>query len=57
MKRNRRGGLLCAVEKTTGRELARLKLPSSPVFDGMIAADGNPFLALKDGSVVLMKGR
>ncbi|MHC4401407.1 MAG: outer membrane protein assembly factor BamB family protein [Planctomycetota bacterium] len=52
----RRGGVLCAVDKATGRILAELRLPSSPVFDGMIAADGKLFLALKDGSIVCMKG-
>lgn len=53
----RKGGLLCAVDKKDGRELARLKLPSTPVFDGMIAADGKLFVALKNGCVVCMQDK
>ena len=48
----RKDGLLLATDKTTGQILAEFKLPSSPVFDGMIAANGKLLLALKDGSVV-----
>ena len=48
----RKGSLLLATDKTTGQMLAEFKLPSSPVFDGMIAANGKLFLALKNGSVV-----
>jgi len=50
----RKGGLLCAVDKANGERLAEVKLPTSPVFDGMIAADGRLFLALKDGRVLCM---
>jgi hypothetical protein len=53
----KKGGVLCAVSKSDGRKLAELKLPSSPVFDGMIAADGKLFLSLKDGSVICMGNR
>jgi len=50
----RKGGLVVVTDKADGKELARLELPSSPVFDGMIAARGRLFLALKDGSVVCL---
>ncbi len=53
----RKGGILCAVDKTDGRELAQRKLPSPPVFDGMIAAAGKLLIALKDGSVVCLGSR
>jgi hypothetical protein len=35
--------------------LAEVKLPSSPVFDGLIAAGGKLLLSLKDGSVLCLK--
>lgn len=48
---------MCAVDKTNGQKLTELKLSSSPVFDGMIAADGRLFLSLKDGNVIGMGSR
>lgn len=53
----KKGGILCAVDKTNGQKLTELKLSSSPVFDGMIAADGRLFLSLKDGNVIGMGSR
>jgi outer membrane protein assembly factor BamB len=53
----RKGGVLCAVDKKDGTQRADVQLPSSPVFDGLIAAGGKLFLALKDGSVVCLKSR
>jgi outer membrane protein assembly factor BamB len=50
------GGVLWAVSKGAGTRLAETKLPSSPVFDGMIAAGGRLFLSLKDGSVICLGG-
>jgi len=50
----RKGGLLLATDKTTGQILAEFKLPSSPVFDGMIGANGRLYLSLKNGSVLCM---
>jgi hypothetical protein len=52
----RKGGLVLAVDKGTGETLAECRMPSSPVFDGMIAAGGRLFLALKDGSVLCLEG-
>ncbi len=38
-----------------GEELAKFKLPATPVFDGMAVAGGGVYVALKDGSVVCLK--
>ena len=48
----RRGAALCVVDATGGKSLAQYELESSPVFDGMIAAQGRIFLSLEDGSLV-----
>jgi hypothetical protein len=53
----RKGGVLCAVDKADGTQRAEVQLPSSPVFDGLIAARGRLFLSLKNGSVVCLQGR
>ena len=42
--------------KEDGSELARMELPFTPVFDGMIASDGKIYLSLKDGSVLCLGG-
>jgi len=57
MFEGKKGGILCAVDKTNGQKMAELRLASPPVFDGMIAADGKLFLSLKDGSVLCMGSR
>ncbi len=46
------GASLCVVEAEKGRQLAQHELPSAPVFDGMIAAQRQLFISLKDGSLV-----
>jgi hypothetical protein len=53
----KKGGRLLAVDKSQGTTLADCPLPSSPVFDGMIAAHGKLLVALKDGSVVCLAGQ
>jgi len=53
----RKGGVLSAIAKATGEKLAEFALPSSPVFDGMIAANGQLFISLRDGSVVCFSGK
>jgi hypothetical protein len=53
----KKGGVLCVVDKTSGERLAEFQLPAPPVFDGMIAAAGRLFLALKDGSVTCLGGQ
>jgi hypothetical protein len=50
----RKGGLLMAVSKNEGKQLAAYRLDSPPVFDGMIAANGNLFVATLDGKVLCL---
>jgi outer membrane protein assembly factor BamB len=50
----RMGGLLWAVSTDTGRRLAKWTMDSPPVFDGMIAAYGKLFIALKNGTLVCL---
>ena len=47
-------GLLWVVETGKGEKAAALALPAAPVWNGMAAADGQLFMALKDGSVCCM---
>jgi hypothetical protein len=47
----RRGGVLASVNAADGKTLSELKTDSIPVFDGLIAANGRLFVAMKDGSV------
>ncbi|MBL7040257.1 MAG: PQQ-binding-like beta-propeller repeat protein [Pirellulaceae bacterium] len=49
-----RGGRLLAVSATDGKTLADYELTSSPVFDGMAAAQGRLYLSTKSGKVVCM---
>jgi len=51
------GGLLWVVSAADGQKLAEYKLDSVPVFDGMIAANGQLYLATKDGQVLCMAGK
>ncbi len=50
----RKGGVLLAIDKTAGEKLAEFRLPSAPVFDGMIAAGGRLYLATTDGRLLCM---
>ena len=52
-----KGSVLLMVDKTDGKKLAGMELPSSPVFDGMIAAGRRLYLSLKDGSVLCLAGK
>jgi hypothetical protein len=47
-----RGGILMAFSKDGGAARSEVGLDSSPVFDGMAAADGRVFLAMEDGTIV-----
>ena len=46
--------LLIAISSSDGTELARYRLDSSPVFDGMGAAYGRIYLACEDGQIICM---
>ncbi len=50
----RHGGVLMAVSKKSGEKLSAYRLASTPVFDGMAAANGCLYLAMLDGSVVCL---
>jgi hypothetical protein len=50
----RRGAQLWAVSSTDGRRLATCSLDFLPVWDGMIAAGGQLYMALTNGRVVCM---
>lgn len=45
---------LLAISPADGRVLAEMTLPAAPVWDGMIAAAGNLYLALADGQVLCL---
>lgn len=50
----RRGAVLLAINKTDGQKIAEYKLDASPIFDGLIAANGNLYMSTKLGTVVCM---
>ncbi|MFV2065883.1 MAG: PQQ-binding-like beta-propeller repeat protein [Pirellulales bacterium] len=45
---------LLAISPSDGRVLAEMALPSAPVWDGMVAADGNLCLALANGQALCL---
>jgi len=49
--RGKMGGLLQAVDATSGKKLAEYKLDAYPHFDGMSSANGKLFMSMKDGTV------
>jgi outer membrane protein assembly factor BamB len=51
------GALLMAFSASDGSELSRHRIDSSPVFDGMAAANGRLYLSLENGRVLCMAGR
>jgi outer membrane protein assembly factor BamB len=50
-----RGGRLLAVSPIDGKTIAQHELDSSPVFDGMIAAQGRLYLSTRSGKVICME--
>ena len=52
----RAGGVLWVFSRD-GKKLAEHTLPSSPVFDGMAAAGGRLYVAMKNGSVACLGAR
>ena len=50
-------GRLLVVDKKSGETRAAYKLPSVPIFDGMIAADGRFYVSGKDGRITCMRHR
>ena len=52
----RKGAVLCAHSAADGKKLAERRLDAPPVFDGLIAAAGRPFMCTTDGRVVCLGG-
>jgi len=48
----RKGALLRSYSATDGTMLAEHKLQAPPVFDGLIAANGQLFLSLENGTIL-----
>jgi outer membrane protein assembly factor BamB len=48
----RKGGMLSACDKTDGKTLWEYKLSSPPVFNGLVAANGCLYVAMKNGMMV-----
>jgi hypothetical protein len=51
------GAVLRAVAAADGKTLAEVKLDSSPVFDGLIAAGGRLYMSDRSGVVTCMAGQ
>lgn len=49
--------LLLAISASDGTELAQYRLDSSPVFDGIAAANGRLYLSLENGHILCMAGK
>lgn len=52
--RSGKGGTLLALSKAAGKTIAQYTLDSSPVFDGLIAANGRLYLSLGSGEVTCL---
>lgn len=50
----KKGSVLIALSAKDGKVLSEMKIQSQPVFDGMIAAYGNLFIALENGHLVCL---
>ena len=50
----RAGGVMRTISATTGEALAQCELDSSPIWDGLAAADGRMYMATTDGRVICM---
>ncbi|NIR64408.1 MAG: PQQ-binding-like beta-propeller repeat protein [candidate division Zixibacteria bacterium] len=53
----RRGGLIRVYDVNVGKHTRQYRLAAPPVFDGMIAANGNLVIATTEGSVVCFRGK
>jgi outer membrane protein assembly factor BamB len=51
------GALLIAFSASDGTGLAQYRLDSSPVFDGMAAANGRLYLSMENGQLLCMSGQ
>ena len=48
----RLGSRFCEFSTSDGKKLSEIKLESTPIFDGLIAAQGRLYLATTDGSII-----
>jgi hypothetical protein len=55
--KDRQGGILEVYSKSNGQKMSTYKLASTPIYDGMAAADGRLFISLKNGSIVCYGGK
>jgi hypothetical protein len=51
----RKGGVLYAAKKADGTKLMQIELASSPVFDGLIAANKRLYISMRNGVVICFK--
>ena len=54
---DRKGGILEVYSKSDGSKTSAYKLASTPIYDGMAAADGKLYISLKNGSIVCYGGK
>jgi len=47
----RKGGVLCAIEPTSGQVLWKHELPVPSAFNGLIAANGRLYIAMQNGRI------
>ncbi len=55
--KGKKGSVLWAVSATDGRKIAEYELDSLPVFDGMIAAYGRLYIAMKNGRILCLDAK
>lgn len=52
----KKGGILYGASTKDGKKIVQIDLPAPTVFDGMAAANGSLYLALKNGEILCVKG-
>ncbi len=55
--KGQKGGELWVFSASDGKQLARYKLGARPVYDGLIATEGQLYIALQDGKVLCLEER
>jgi hypothetical protein len=53
--RGEEGVALQIFDKKTGDIIQEISLPANPTFDGLIAAEGNVYVSLENGSIACAK--
>ena len=53
--RGEEGVALQLLDRKTGDIVQQISLPANPTFDGLIAAQGNVYVSLEDGSIACAK--